>query len=65
MGVQMNTESKDISNVYLEKVNPPSKALPNTINPYEGDPYDGAELKPFDGRPGAMDAFRLPSRGLI
>lgn len=23
--------------------------------------YDGAELKPFDGRPGAMDAFSLPS----
>lgn len=23
--------------------------------------YDGQELKPFDGRPGAMDAYRLPS----
>ena len=27
-------------------------------------PYDGAELRPFDGRPGAMVAFSLPSRGL-
>lgn len=26
--------------------------------------YDGAELKPFTGRPGAMDAFKLPSRGI-
>ena len=26
--------------------------------------YDGAELLPFDGRPGAMDAYSLPSRGL-
>jgi hypothetical protein len=23
--------------------------------------YDGAELKPFEGRAGAMDAFLLPS----
>ena len=26
--------------------------------------YDGAELRPFDGRPGAMRAFDLPSRVL-
>ena len=25
------------------------------------DHYDGAELRPFAGRPGAMDAFELPS----
>jgi hypothetical protein len=24
--------------------------------------YTGAELRPYDGRPGAMDAFALPSR---
>jgi len=24
--------------------------------------YTGAELRPYDGRPGAMDAFSLPSR---
>ena len=23
--------------------------------------YDGAELRPYTGRPGAMDAFNLPS----
>ena len=23
--------------------------------------YTGAELKPFTGRPGAMDAYKLPS----
>ena len=27
------------------------------------DTYDGAELRAFTGRPGAMDAFALPSRG--
>lgn len=26
--------------------------------------YDGAELRSFEGRPGAMDAFKLPSRVL-
>lgn len=28
-------------------------------------PYDGAELRPFQGRPGSMDAFDLPSKGLV
>ena len=28
-----------------------------------GGDYDGKELRPFEGRPGAMDAFSLPSRG--
>lgn len=27
-------------------------------------PYDGAELRPYEGRPGAMVAFGLPSRGM-
>jgi hypothetical protein len=26
--------------------------------------YDGAELRPFEGRPGAMDAYKLPSKGI-
>jgi hypothetical protein len=26
--------------------------------------YDGRELRPFEGRPGAMDAFALPSMGM-
>jgi hypothetical protein len=26
-------------------------------------PYEGRELHPYGGRPGAMDAFKLPSRG--
>lgn len=27
----------------------------------DGATYDGAELRPFEGRPGAMDAYGLPS----
>lgn len=26
--------------------------------------YDGAELRPYTGRPGALDAYRIPSRGI-
>lgn len=26
--------------------------------------YDGKELRAFEGRPGAMDAYSLPSRGI-
>ena len=33
-------------------------------NSNTGSSYDGAELRPFDGRPGAMDAYALPSLGL-
>ena len=33
-----------------------------TTNPYEQPVYDGAELRPFEGRPGALDALKLPSR---
>jgi len=32
----------------------------NTVNKMLG-LYSGAELKPFTGRTGAMDAFKLPS----
>lgn len=27
--------------------------------------YDGAELRPYTGRPGSMDAYALKSRGMI
>jgi hypothetical protein len=30
--------------------------------PFSAQSYDGKELRPFEGRKGAMDAFRLPSR---
>lgn len=37
-------------------------AGPATNSTQRGQPYDTPELKPFTGRPGAMDAFALPSR---
>lgn len=30
-------------------------------NLFEQSTYSGEELKPFEGRPGAMDAYQLPS----
>jgi hypothetical protein len=35
--------------------------LPIAPHPYPGSVYDGAELRPFTGRQGAMRAFELPS----
>ena len=36
------------------------KATAPQINKMAGS-YEGAELRPYDGRPGAMDAFDKPS----
>lgn len=38
---------------------PAALANPRTVT--GRGPYEGKELRPFDGRPGAMDAFLLPS----
>lgn len=37
---------------------PPTTRVTNSTS---GGPYEPTELRPFDGRPGAMDAFLLPS----
>lgn len=40
-----------------------TKAASRTlVNAGSHQPYDGAELRPYAGRPGAMDAYSLPSR---
>lgn len=38
-----------------------SEAATNAAYHRDWGRYDGAELRPYTGRPGAMDAFRLPS----
>ena len=38
----------------------PGRLVPQWTNEL----YDGAELRPFDGRPGAMDFKKYPSKGL-
>lgn len=43
---------------------PAPQPRPDDLELYKRPDYDGKELRPFDARPGAMDAFRLPSRGL-
>ena len=35
---------------------------PKITNSTASGTYTGRELAPFDGRPGAMDAYKLPSR---
>lgn len=43
----------------------PHKPAPLTPAPandvFKRGTYDGAELRPFTGRPGSMDAYALPS----
>lgn len=41
----------------------PTQSVPPAAHSSHADPrdYDGAELRPFTGRPGAMTAFALPS----
>lgn len=40
----------------------PSADIPIRNSTVSGKFYDGAELRPFEGRPGAMQAYSLPSR---
>lgn len=45
----------------------PSKSLKPVLNStvdHKKHPYAGAELLPYSGRPGAMDAYALPSLAL-
>lgn len=39
-------------------------AAARVVDVMHAPPYEGAELRPYNGRPGAMDAYRLPSRGM-
>lgn len=40
----------------------PIVAMPRTTSKLNGTHYDGRELGPTTTRPGAMDAYKLPSR---
>ena len=51
------------SSQYKPRVKHPAEALAPTTNIWTQDLYDGAELRPFTGRHGSMDAYKLPSLG--
>ena len=44
----------------MHKPNNPTPAPGHLVNKMRG-VYEGKELLPYDGRPGAMDAYKLPS----
>jgi hypothetical protein len=49
---------------YVPSNLPEGAVTPPTFNRLQDKgTYNGAELRPFDGRPGAMVAYSLPSRG--
>jgi hypothetical protein len=41
-----------------------NEALAQTRNIWTDELYLGEDLKPFEGRPGSMDAYSLPSLGV-
>jgi hypothetical protein len=50
------------SNRHRAKDMKPTKATSRMlVNAGSRQAYDGAELRPYNGRPGAMDAYKLPS----
>lgn len=55
----------DLTNEY--RVKPTPESNPDRVSVEElrrRGRYTGEELRPFDGRKGAMDAHYLPSRGI-
>lgn len=64
--VQRETVTRVKGGYHLPEVvlyTPQTVAKPRQVDVMAGI-YTGAELRPFDGRPGAMAAYALPSRGM-
>lgn len=55
----LGTPNKPLYVLQADKPSVPTVAKPVKFVPK--DTYDGAELRPYVGRPGAMDAYKLPS----
>lgn len=47
-----------------DKPSKPSLATSPSEDLFVRATYDGRELRPFEGRAGAMDAYMLPSKGI-
>ena len=48
---------------WVPRVKQPSEPTPPDYDLFKRPVYDGAELRPFTLRPGALDAFTHPSLG--
>ena len=63
--LKANKDTRHLDQGYVPSDLPPGAAPPNTYTMLKDKgTYNGAELRPFDGRPGSMDAYKLPSRGI-
>ena len=49
---------------FAKRERPVNEATPPITNIWTTDIYDGAELRPYQGRPGALDFLKCPSKGL-
>lgn len=54
-------DTKRLGNVYSYRILETKKEVLKPAQNNLGKYYDGKELLPFQGRPGAMDAFSIPS----
>ena len=49
---------------FTKRIRAHAEALPRDANIWTKELYDGAELRPFEGRPGSQDFLKYPSKGL-
>ena len=61
VGVDIYMRLQDVSAVYIG-IEIPKTAAKRKTDVMTKQIYDGAELKPYTGRPGANDSLKLPSR---
>lgn len=50
---------------YVPRERDPNEAHPRMIDLFAQPLYRGEDLRPYQGRPGALDAYKLPSRGMV
>lgn len=60
----MNKQRTDLKPKEMKHYSIASKTVIDENQHWKKTTYDGKELMPFEGRKGAMDAFKLPSRGM-
>ena len=55
---------RDNSGAYVKRIKAKGEVGSAYRDIWTDGTYDGADLRPFEGRPGSMVAYSLPSRGV-
>lgn len=59
-----SSDLRRVHGPYIPRQRQPNEVIAAKNDIFNRGIYDGKDLKRFSGRPGAMDAYDLPSRGL-